>query len=193
MVRHTSDVPTVDRVWSRNLKGEPHNKTVANKWNQRGNLLNLFVPVAPTAVVIYAMLYGLDTAKSMCFFPPVYIWRYHTPVLDLAIIKWFVEHARNNNVRSPMCFTWCIVRCSSQLRWAVVILRGSPGLWSHTILVVKLCFPKSHAKTFSSQIPKLHKSKLSKPKNVKHALLRIYVDVTLIDGRFKGGDKRLLQ
>ena len=80
-------------------------KTVANKWDQRGNILSLSVPVAPTIILIGEVLYELDTTQSMHFFPPVYIWSNHTPVFDLAIRKWFDEHACNAAVVSPLYVT----------------------------------------------------------------------------------------
>ena len=43
-------------------------QTVANKWDQRGNILSLSVPVAPTIILIGEVLYELDTTQSMHFF-----------------------------------------------------------------------------------------------------------------------------
>ena len=176
MVRHTSNVPTVDRIWSKYLKYEPNNRKRSPTNGIRGVITQSVRPCCANDDLIDVVLYEFRTTQSITF-PPVYIWSCYTPVLDLAI--------KNGSLCihemitcCPLCVTWFIVRCSFQLRWAVVILRGSPGLWSHTILVVKLCFPKSHTKTFISQIPKLHKAKTQHPKIAKHALLRIYVVAT---------------
>ena len=132
------------------------------------------------------------TPHSHFTFPPVYIWSCYTPVLDLSI--------RNGSLCMheiiaccPLYITLFIVWCSSQLHWAVAILLGSPGLWSHTILVVKLCFPKSHIKTFSSQIPKLHKTKAQQSQKRQTYFIKDLCGRSAGPGCSEGGNERFLR